>query len=82
MASYATKLRQIYPYKAPTTSIDHLVIGGGVVGLSVAAGLVNTCGKEKTTFLVERRGQVCHCVGCADGSLDRRLRELHSVSEE
>jgi heterodisulfide reductase subunit A-like polyferredoxin len=62
MASYATKLRQLYPYKAPTTSIDHLVIGGGVVGLSVAAGLVNTCGKEKTTFLVERRGQVCHHV--------------------
>jgi heterodisulfide reductase subunit A-like polyferredoxin len=59
MASYATKLRQLYPYKAPTTSIDHLVIGGGVVGLSVAAGLVNTCGKDKTTFLVERRGQVC-----------------------
>jgi heterodisulfide reductase subunit A-like polyferredoxin len=62
MVSYATKLRQLYPYKAPTTSIDHLVIGGGVVGLSVAAGLVNTCGKEKTTFLVERRGQVCHCI--------------------
>jgi len=60
MASYATKLRQIYPYKPPTTSIDHLVIGGGVVGLSVAAGLVNTCGKDKTTFLVERRGQVSY----------------------
>jgi hypothetical protein len=29
-----------------------------VVGLSVAAGLVNTCGKDKTTFLVERREQV------------------------
>lgn len=79
MASYATKLRQLYPYKAPTTSIDHLVIGGGVVGLSVAAGLVNTCGKEKTTFLVERRGQVGSIASsCADDSLGRRLRELHS----
>jgi heterodisulfide reductase subunit A-like polyferredoxin len=58
MATHAAKLRQLYPFKAPTTSIDHLVIGGGVVGLSVAAGLVNTCGKDKTTFLVERRGQV------------------------
>lgn len=58
MATYASKLRQLYPYKAPSTSIDHLVIGGGVVGLSVAAGLVNTCGKDKTTFLVERRAQV------------------------
>ena len=58
MASYANKLRQLYPYKAPSTTIDHLVIGGGVVGLSVAAGLVNTCGKDKTTFLVERRAQV------------------------
>ena len=78
MASYATKLRQLYPYKAPTTSIDHLVIGGGVVGLSVAAGLVNTCGKEKTTFLVERRGQVCVVAcSCADDSLVRRLRELY-----
>lgn len=58
MASYAAKLRQLYPYKAPSTTIDHLVIGGGVVGLSVAAGLVNTCGRDKTTFLVERRAQV------------------------
>lgn len=35
-----------------------MVIGGGVVGLSVAAGLVNTAGKDRTTFLVERRGLV------------------------
>jgi len=79
MATYATKLRQLYPYKSPTTTIDHLVIGGGVVGLSVAAGLVNTCGKDKTTFLVERRKQVRldqikSDVG-ADYSLGKRLRE-------
>ncbi|WWC72578.1 uncharacterized protein I206_106540 [Kwoniella pini CBS 10737] len=56
--SKAKYLRQLYPFKEPSTSIDHLVIGGGVVGLSVAANLVNTSGKDKTTFLVERRGQL------------------------
>ncbi|KAK1923130.1 FAD dependent oxidoreductase [Papiliotrema laurentii] len=55
MATYASRIRALYPYKAPSTSVDHLVIGGGVVGLAVAAGLVNTCG-SRTTFLVERRG--------------------------
>ena len=64
MASYAARLRSLYPYRPPSTSIDHLVIGGGVVGLSVAAGLVNTCGKDRTTFLVERRGQVSFSQGC------------------
>jgi len=85
MATYATKLRQLYPYKSPTTTIDHLVIGGGVVGLSVAAGLVNTCGKDKTTFLVERRGQVClnwlKVEAGADHSLGRRLREYTLLLE-
>ncbi|WRT70696.1 uncharacterized protein IL334_007694 [Kwoniella shivajii] len=56
--SRAKLLRQLYPYKPPSTSIDHLVIGGGVVGLSVAASLVNNAGRDKTTFLVERRGQL------------------------
>ncbi|WVR08536.1 hypothetical protein IAU60_005591 [Kwoniella sp. DSM 27419] len=53
--SKAKLLRNLYPYKPPSTSIDNLVIGGGVVGLSVAAGLVNTAGRDKTTFVVERR---------------------------
>ncbi|WWC92313.1 uncharacterized protein L201_007267 [Kwoniella dendrophila CBS 6074] len=56
--SRAKYLRQLYPYKSPSTSIDHLVIGGGAVGLSVAAELVKNTGRDKTTFLVERRGQL------------------------
>lgn len=56
--SYAARLRQIYPFKSPSTSVDHIVVGGGVIGLAVAAGLVNTAGKGRTTFLVERRAQV------------------------
>jgi len=58
MSTYAAILRARYPFRAPTTSVDHLVIGGGVIGLSVAAGLVNTAGKGRTTFVVERRGLV------------------------
>lgn len=56
--SYAARLRQAYPFKAPTASVDHIVVGGGVIGLAVAAGLVNTAGRNRTTFLVERRAQV------------------------
>lgn len=56
--SRAKFLRQFYPFKPPSTSVDHLVIGGGVIGLSVAAALVNKAGKDRMTFLVERRGQV------------------------
>lgn len=56
--SYAARLRQAYPFKAPSASVDHIVIGGGVLGLAVAAGLVNTAGRGRTTYLVERRNQV------------------------
>lgn len=56
--SYAARLRERYPFVPPNTSVDHLVIGGGVIGLSVAAGLVNTAGRDRITFVVERRRQV------------------------
>lgn len=56
--SRAKFFRQVYPFKPPSTSVDHLIIGGGVIGLSVAAALVNKGGKDRTTFLVERHGQV------------------------
>nr|XP_031862525.1 uncharacterized protein CI109_002022 [Kwoniella shandongensis]KAA5529597.1 hypothetical protein CI109_002022 [Kwoniella shandongensis] len=71
--SRARLLRQLYPYKSPSTSIDHLVIGGGVIGLSVAASLVNTAGRDKTTFLVERRGQLGQETTYPLGSLKSRL---------
>lgn len=56
--SAAFLLRARYPFRAPSTAVDHLVVGGGVVGLAVAAGLVNTAGADRTTFVVERRGMV------------------------
>lgn len=46
-----------YPPQEPSMSVDHLVIGGGVVGLAVAAQLVRRY-PEKSTFLVERHRRV------------------------
>lgn len=45
--------RSKYPPKNPELAIDHLVIGGGVVGLSIASAL-SARWPEKTTYLVER----------------------------
>ncbi|KAN0064192.1 hypothetical protein ACQY0O_003359 [Thecaphora frezii] len=45
--------RSKYPYKEPELSVDHLVIGGGVVGLSIAAALAKRW-PDKSTYLVER----------------------------
>lgn len=60
--TYAAILRQRYPFKPPSASVDHVVVGGGVLGLSIGAGLVNTAGKDRTTFVVERRALV-RCSG-------------------
>lgn len=45
--------RHKYPYKQPELSVDHLIIGGGVVGLSIASALAKRW-PDKTTYLVER----------------------------
>ncbi len=45
--------RSKYPLKQPELAVDHLVVGGGVVGLSIAAALAKRW-PEKTTYLVER----------------------------
>lgn len=58
MATHAARMRKLYPYLAPSTTADHIVIGGGAIGLAVAAGLANTAGKNRTTFLVERNSLV------------------------
>lgn len=49
---------QRYEYRAPDFEVDHLVVGGGVIGLACAAKLT-TALPEKTTYLVERHSQVC-----------------------
>ncbi|SPO24280.1 uncharacterized protein UTRI_03548 [Ustilago trichophora] len=45
--------RTKYPPKTPELSIDHLVVGGGVVGLSIASALAARW-PDRTTYLVER----------------------------
>ncbi|EJD01297.1 NAD dehydrogenase [Fomitiporia mediterranea MF3/22] len=44
-----------YKYRSPELAVDHLVIGGGVVGLAVARALTLNF-PNKTTYLVERNG--------------------------
>ncbi|SAM85887.1 uncharacterized protein UBRO_07251 [Ustilago bromivora] len=51
IASLPTRSR--YPPKTPDFSIDHLIIGGGVVGLSIASALSRRW-PDRTTYLVER----------------------------
>ncbi|CAO1617468.1 unnamed protein product [Sympodiomycopsis kandeliae] len=46
-----------YAPQEPGMSIDHVVIGGGVVGLAIAASLARRY-PDKSTFLLERHGQV------------------------
>lgn len=50
-------LRAHAPAVTPELSVDHLVVGGGVIGLSVAAELSRTM-PDKSTYLVERHAQI------------------------
>lgn len=52
----ALNARGRYAYKAPSDSINHLVVGGGVVGLAIARKLLQVA-PDKSTFLVERHSQ-------------------------
>jgi heterodisulfide reductase subunit A-like polyferredoxin len=53
--------RQRFEYRGPDFEVDHLVVGGGVIGLACAAKLTTALPK-KTTYLVERHSQVCALV--------------------
>ncbi|GAA96811.1 hypothetical protein E5Q_03483 [Mixia osmundae IAM 14324] len=46
----ASLLRRAHSYVAPTDTVDHLVIGGGVVGMAIARELA----KIAPTFVIER----------------------------
>ncbi|KAI0677476.1 NAD dehydrogenase [Trametes maxima] len=52
----ALNSRQRFKFKSPEYTIDHLVIGGGVVGLAVAQRLAQRFPRN-STFLVERHGK-------------------------
>jgi 2-hydroxyglutarate dehydrogenase len=49
---------QRHQYRHPDFEVDHLVVGGGVIGLACAAKLT-TAMPDKTTYLVERHDKVC-----------------------
>ncbi|TIB00727.1 hypothetical protein E3P94_01970 [Wallemia ichthyophaga] len=46
-------LKKLFPYKPPELAIDHLIIGGGVVGLAVAQKLAERF-PTRSTYLIER----------------------------
>lgn len=48
---------QRYEYRQPDFEVDHLVVGGGVIGLACAARLTTEL-PDKTTYLVERHNKV------------------------
>jgi len=58
-----------HAYRAPELCVDHLVIGGGVVGLAVAHAIARRW-PDKSTYLVERHaacGEETRCVRRARG---------------
>lgn len=46
-----------YAYRAPEFQVDHVVIGGGVVGLAIAHALAQRW-PSKSTYVIERHGQI------------------------
>ncbi|KAJ9102963.1 hypothetical protein QFC19_004520 [Naganishia cerealis] len=48
---------QRHEYRNPDFEVDHLVVGGGVIGLACAAKLTEAL-PEKTTYLVERHDKI------------------------
>ncbi|KAH9818035.1 FAD dependent oxidoreductase [Melampsora americana] len=52
-----SSLRQRFGFKAPEVSVDHLIIGGGVIGLAIGHHLTRSF-PNKSSYLLERHGQV------------------------
>jgi len=52
----ALNQRGRYGFREPSVSVDHLVVGGGVVGLAIAAKLVKMY-PNRSTVVVERHSK-------------------------
>ncbi|CED85290.1 Predicted FAD-dependent oxidoreductase [Phaffia rhodozyma] len=53
----AKSLLSKFPMRPPDMTVDHLVVGGGVIGLAISEALVKRF-PRKTTYLVERKKAV------------------------
>ncbi|POW05062.1 hypothetical protein PSTT_09931 [Puccinia striiformis] len=51
-----SRLRQNFGFIPAEATVDHLVIGAGVVGLAIARELTNRF-RDRSTFVVERNAQ-------------------------
>ncbi|EGG08500.1 uncharacterized protein MELLADRAFT_104896 [Melampsora larici-populina 98AG31] len=52
-----SSLRQKFGFKAPEVAVDHLIIGGGVIGLAIGHYLTRSF-PNKSSYLLERHSQV------------------------
>lgn len=64
-------LRARYPFLAPSLTVDHLIVGGGVVGLAIAERLTLAF-PHLSTFLIERHGQ------CGRETSSRNSEVIHA----
>ncbi|PLW42370.1 hypothetical protein PCASD_06359 [Puccinia coronata f. sp. avenae] len=55
-ATTLSRLRHHFPFIPPEATVDHLVIGAGVVGLAVGRELIHKF-RDRSTFVVERNHQ-------------------------
>lgn len=70
MAFSSSVLRARFPVLAHTSEVDHLIVGGGVIGLAIAERLVKRF-PNRSTYLVEKHDSV----GQETRSVRRRRRK-------